>query len=54
MIAIIFGLAAIAMGSYGMMVWQGECFVVLKWLISAGCIFGGMIAVLAGISSLRK
>lgn len=54
MIAIIFGLITIVLGGYGIYAWLSDFFVFLKGLIPISLIFGGLISVLAGISSLKK
>jgi hypothetical protein len=54
MIAIIFGLMAMGLGIYGIYVWTPNFLLLLKTLIPAGLIFAGLIAFLAGISSLKK
>ncbi len=54
MIAIIFGAAAIAAGVYGIHHWSGYLVVFLKGTVPVSILCAGVVAVLAGLSSLRK
>ena len=50
---LILGLATMALGSYGLARWLSDL-TFLKLIIPVSFICGGAIAVLAGISSLKK
>ena len=54
MMSLILGLLTAAIGGYGIYHWLGDSFILLKGLIPLSFICGGLLAVLAGISSLKK
>lgn len=54
MLSIILGLLTVALGSYGVYYCRGDFFVAMKGLIPLSFVCGGIVAILAGISSLRK
>lgn len=54
MTTLILGLASVALGAFGLAQWLPEFLTFLKGLLPLSFICGGLIAVLAGISSLRK
>ena len=54
MLSLILGLLTIALGFYGVSHWTADFAAFLKGVVPVSLICGGLIAVLAGISSLRK
>lgn len=54
MTTLILGLGSIALGVFGITHWLPEFLVFLKGMLPLSFICGGVVAVLAGISSLKK
>lgn len=54
MLSILLGTVTVALGIYGLLHWSSHVLVFLKAIIPVSFICGGLIAILAGISSLRK
>lgn len=54
MAAILVGVLTVALGVAGILRWPSDCLILLKGLLPVSFIGGGIIAILAGISSLRK
>ena len=54
MISIILGLTAMVAGLYGMSVWSQYLLALLKGLFPIGLFCAGLVACIAGISSLLK
>jgi hypothetical protein len=54
MMSIVLGLLSIALGVSGVWHWWGDCASVLRGLLPLSFVCGGLVAVLAGISSFRK
>ena len=54
MISLLIGLAAVAAGLWGMAHWFDRLVFVLKGIVPLMMVLGGMVAILSGISALRK
>ena len=54
MISILLGLLTVALGGYGVYLWFGTLLTVLKGLLPISFVCGGIIAIIAGLSSLKK
>ena len=54
MMSVALGLAAVALGSYGVYYWSGDFAGLIKGLVPLSFACGGLVAIAAGISSLRK
>lgn len=53
MLAIVFGLVFMALGLWGLLSWWGDFLIILKGLFPVLFFFGGVIAVIAGATSIR-
>ena len=53
MLAIVMGVIFVTLGLWGVFAWGWEFVVVIKGLIPAMFVCGGILAVIAGITSLR-
>lgn len=53
MLAVILGLIFMALGLWGLIAWWGSFILVLKGLVPVLILFGGFIAVVAGVTSIR-
>ena len=54
MTSIILGLITVALGVFGVLHWMTDFLGVLKGLVPLSFICGGIVAIFAGISSLRN
>lgn len=54
MIAIVLGLVSVILGSWGVYFWFENFIALLKGLLPFSFICGGIIAIVAGTSSLKK
>ncbi|MBI3012422.1 MAG: hypothetical protein HYY63_02235 [Elusimicrobia bacterium] len=54
MISILIGLLTVCLGAFGAAIWFPQLIFMLKGLLPISMVCGGLIAILAGISSLRK
>ncbi|MBI2118749.1 MAG: hypothetical protein HYT97_03875 [Elusimicrobia bacterium] len=54
MMSIVLGLCSLLLGSWGVYFWFGNFIFLLKGLLPISFVCAGIIAILAGISSLRK
>lgn len=54
MLAVLLGLVFAMAGVYGLIVWKGDFFVVLKGLFPFLFLVGGAISVVAGITSIAE
>jgi hypothetical protein len=54
MIAVIVGSAFIALGVWGVFEWFSEVLIILKGFGSVSLILGGIVAVIAGMSSMKS
>lgn len=54
MTSIFFGLLTVALASATIFHWWGDGWLILKGLLPFSFICGGLIAIIAGISSLKK
>lgn len=54
MLSIVGGLAAIALGAWGLVSWWGSFVEVLKGTVPCFLILGGLIATAAGISEIKS
>ena len=53
MLAIVFGLIFMILGLWGLASWWTDFMMVLKGLIPVLFVFGGLLAVIAGVTSIR-
>lgn len=54
MLSIILGLLTVGIGGYGIYIWFGDFLGVAKGILPLSFVCGGIISILAGISSLKK
>ena len=52
-LSIVIGAAAALFGLWGLVGWRGDLLTVLKGTVPAMLVFGGAIAVIAGLSELK-
>ncbi|MFN0118295.1 MAG: hypothetical protein ACKVQC_08425 [Elusimicrobiota bacterium] len=52
MTAVLIGIVFIFLGIWGMISWSSEFIVILKGFLPLSLFFGGVVAVMAGVSSL--
>lgn len=54
MIAVIVGAAFIALGAWGIFRWFADVLIIIKGFGSVSLIIGGVVAVIAGMSSMKS
>lgn len=53
MVALIIGLIVVVLGVFGIVTWFGDFILVLKGSVPAMLICGGLLAIVAGITSIK-
>ncbi len=54
MLSVIVGIIVSALSVWGMICWYQDLFVFLKGMLPLGFFLGGLVAIIAGVSSFRK
>ena len=54
MISLLVGLVTVAAGLWGIFFWSSDLLIVLKGALPVMILMGGLVAVVAGISALRR